>query len=395
VYLREYSLTTSPINVNIDIMYINRFVEKEVKKRIDDYSKLIVIYGPRQIGKTTLVKQVLKNYKGRVLEISADEDRYINVLSSKDSSKLKSLTSGYDLLFIDEAQRVPDIGLTLKIIHDQLNIKLIVTGSASLSLANNIQEPLTGRYWQYTLYPLSFVELNKYYNKFELNSSLEDRMIFGSYPEIFNIDNNFDKEEYLRLITRSYLYKDVLELETIKYPRKIVDLLRLLAFQVGSEVSYSELAKNLEMSKGTVQNYIDLLEKSFVIFRLSGFSRNLRKEITKNDKIYFYDLGIRNALIDNFHYLNQRGDVGSLWENFIIVERTKRNLAKHLSVMGYFWRVYTGAEIDYVEEQNAKLSGFEIKYSKEIVLPPQTFLTTYKGSKFDLVNKENYLDFIL
>ncbi|MDA1337832.1 MAG: ATP-binding protein [bacterium] len=376
-------------------MYINRFVEKDIKKRIDDYSKLIVIYGPRQVGKTTLVKQVLKSYKGRVLEINADEDRYIDVLSSKDSSKLKSLTSGYDLLFIDEAQRVPDIGLTLKIIHDQLNIKLIVTGSASLSLANNIQEPLTGRYWQYTLYPLSFVELNKYYNKFELNSSLEDRMIFGSYPEIFNIDNHFDKEEYLRLITRSYLYKDVLELETIKYPRKIVDLLRLLAFQVGSEVSYSELAKNLEMSKGTVQNYIDLLEKSFVIFRLSGFSRNLRKEITKNDKIYFYDLGVRNALIDNFNSLVKRNDVGGLWENFIIVERIKRNLSKQLSVASYFWRVYTGAEIDYLEETNSKLAGFEIKYIKEQVSKPQTFLETYPDSEFNLINKTNYLNFIL
>lgn len=372
---------------------IRRAIRTNITQRLAESNKVVILYGPRQIGKTTLAKDIISDWQGRVLEISADESRYIDVLSSRDSAKLKLLVSGYDLLFIDEAQRVPDIGINLKILHDQLpDTRTLVTGSSSFDLANSVQEPLTGRAWTYILYPISYLELSGLYNRFELDSQLEERLVYGSYPEIFSIPNQADKEDYLYETGNAYFYKDILELSSIKNS-KIRDLLRMLAYQVGSEVSRSELGTALGMSKDTVGSYIDLLEKSFVVFRLSGFSRNLRKEVSRNDKIYFYDLGIRNMIIDNFKPLNQCNDVGALWENFLIAERMKKLAYTHTHAQTFFWRTYTGAELDYIEEREGSLFGYEFKYGAKSARCPATWSQTYPNSQCELINRINYLDF--
>lgn len=374
---------------------ISQYIDLELSKK---RSKIIIIYGARQVGKTTLVKTILKkkeNINKKILEINGDRLNS-HEISSRNLEKLKSLISGYEILFIDEAQRIPEIGINLKILYDNFpNLKIIVTGSSTLDLSSSITETLTGRKKQYNLYPISFLELQKQYNNFDLIEKLEDRIIFGSYPEMLNIDNREDKTEYIYELTEDYLYKDILEIENIKYHRKIRDLLKLLAFQIGSEVSFTELGNQLSLGKDTIARYIDLLEKSFVLFTLRGFSRNLRKEVNKKPKIYFYDLGIRNSIIDNFNYLNSRNDIGALWENFLILERIKKNNYQKYHNNQYFWRTYTGAELDYIEEYNGKLHGYEFKYNK-ISKAPKTWLETYKkeNANFKCVNRDNFLDFI-
>lgn len=348
------------------------------------------------MGKTTLVKNIISKLKLKTLEINADQTRYLDILSSRDLNKIKGLAEGYELLFIDEAQRIPEIGLNLKIILDNLpNLKLIVTGSSSLDLASKISEPLTGRTWTYHLFPISFGELNEVYNKTELDANLEERLIYGSYPEVFSISSYNRKREYLENLSDAYLYRDLIEFQELRNSRKIRDLLKLLAFQIGSQVSLSELGTGLSMSKDTVSRYIDLLEKSYVLFRLKGFSRNLRKEVVKMDKIYFYDLGIRNILIDNLKEPKDRNDTGQLWENFLAVERKKWLAYTKTYASSYFWRTYTGAELDYVEEKEGKLRGFEFKYGIKISKMPKGWVIAYPGSKFLCVNRENYLHFIL
>lgn len=376
-------------------MFIPRLLEKIIKEKIAASPKAIIIYGPRQAGKTTLVQKLLKDLPYKSLAINADQQKYNDVLGSKDLSALKSLVSGYELLFIDEAQRIADIGLNLKILIDNLpDLKIIATGSSSFDLANKISEPMTGRIWAYTLYPISFSELTSIYNEFELKLSIEERLVFGSYPEIFSFANYQEKREYLEQLSNSYLYKDILELGSLKKSRIIYDLVKLLAFQIGNQVSIHELATSLSLSKATVEQYIDLLEKSFVVFRLSGFSRNLRKEVRKMDKIYFYDLGVRNAAIDNLKNLKDRNDAGQLWENFLMVERLKYLHYKRELAARYFWRTYTGAELDYVEEREGKLHGYEFKYNKKIARQPESFLKTYPNADFKTINQDNFWNFI-
>jgi len=288
-------------------------------------NKIVIIYGARQVGKTTLANQIITKLDLKTLKINADERKYNDVLSSCDLAKLKSLVAGYELLFIDEAQRIENIGVNLKILADNLkDLKIIVTGSSSFDLANKIKEPLTGRTWTYNLYPLSFLELSESYNQFELKELLDNFLIFGAYPEIFTSENMKDKKKLLEEITQSYLYKDILELDSIKKSDKLYKLLKLLAWQIGQEVSLTELSNSLDLSYKVVEKYIELLEKSFVIYRLSAFSKNLRKEVSKKNKIYFYDLGIRNALIDNLKPISDRNDLGQLFENFLISERLKK-----------------------------------------------------------------------
>lgn len=377
-------------------MKIPRAIRKSIADRLAESNKVVILYGPRQVGKTTLAKDIISDWQGRILEISADEPRYIDVLSSRDSVKLRSLVAGYDLLFIDEAQRVPGIGINIKILHDQMpELRMLVTGSSSFDLATSISEPLTGRTWTYNLYPIAFMELSQLFNRFELDSQLEERMVYGSYPEIFSIDNQADREDYLYEIGNAYLYKDVLELSSIRNSAKIRDLARMLAYQIGSEVSRSELGTALGMSKDTVNSYIDLLEKSFVIFRLSAFSRNLRKEVSRNDKIYFYDLGIRNMIIDNFKPLTQRDDVGALWENFLIVERLKKLAYTRTHAQTYFWRTYTGAELDYIEDRDGGLFAYEFKYGAKSAKCPATWKQAYPQAGCEFINRENYLDFVI
>ncbi|MBI5755053.1 ATP-binding protein [Candidatus Peregrinibacteria bacterium] len=377
-------------------MKIQRALFKELLVTLQQSQKVLILYGARQVGKTTLVRDMLETMHKKILVINADEIKYVDVLSSRDLHTLKSLVSGYEVLFIDEAQRIPNIGINLKIMVDHLpGLKIVATGSSSFDLANKVHEPLTGRALTYTLYPISFLELSNRYNIFELQEQLEERLIYGSYPEIFSLGNNEAKKKYLEELQRAYLYKDVLEIATIKHSYKIRDLVKLLAFQIGSQVSLTELGKQLSMSKDAISHYIDLLEKAFVIFRLGGFSRNLRKEVSKMDKIYFYDLGIRNSVIDNLKPLKDRDDVGKLFENFLVLERIKCLNYKNKDASKYFWRTYTGAELDYLEEREGKLYGFEFTFNTSRKKEPKTWLEAYKNSSYTLIHKNNFLDFVL
>ncbi|OGC52026.1 AAA family ATPase [candidate division WWE3 bacterium RIFCSPLOWO2_01_FULL_39_13] len=374
---------------------LNRSLKSIVIEALTTTNKGVIIYGARQVGKTTLANEIIRSLGLRTLMVNADQSKYFDILSSRDVNKLKNFTEGYDLLFIDEAQRIPEIGINLKIILDNFkNLKVVVTGSSSLDLASKISEPLTGRILTYKLYPISFLELSSFLNKFELDAQLEERMIYGSYPEIFSIVGENNKREYLQNLSDSYLYKDLLELGDIRNSSKIRDLLKLLAFQIGSEVSMSELGSSLGMGKDTISRYIDYLEKSYVIFSLGGFNRNLRKEVTKMDKIYFYDLGIRNILIDNMKPIKDRVDAGQLWENFIIVERIKYLAYIQKYASSYFWRLYTGAELDYIEDSEGSLKGFEFKYGGKKVKKPNGWTLAYPKASFDCINMSNYLNFI-
>lgn len=375
---------------------IPRNIETQIVGRIKHTNKIVVVYGARQVGKTTLIKNIIKSQFKKVLEINADQKRYQDILSSTDLVQLKRLVAGYNLLFIDEAQRIPNIGINLKIIHDNIpDLKIIATGSSSFELANKISEPLTGRTWTYTLFPISILEWKELYNPFEIDERLPEFLMYGMYPEIFSYKNELDKMDYLKELINSFLYKDLLELSQIKNSGKIYDLLRLLAYQIGSPVSYNELGKKLGLSTDTVISYIDLLEKVFVIYRMPGFSKNLRKEITKNKKVYFYDIGVRNALIEDFTPPDKRPDIGHLWENFIISERIKRNSYQRAHLNSFFWRTYTGAELDYVEQGGGKLYGVEIKWGNKIAKAPKSWLENYIEADFRTVNSENYQDFVL
>jgi len=378
-------------------MKIKRYLIQQILSRLHESDKAIILYGPRQVGKTTLCRDVMSAVGLKTLYVNADETRYIDVLSSRDARKLTELVSGYELVVIDEAQRVLDIGINLKILIDAgTGVKVIATGSSSFDLANKVQEPLTGRHWTYLLYPVSHLELREHYNPFELRSQLEERLIWGSYPEVFSLAGSESKTEYLRTLASDYLYKDIVMLADVRSAGKIRDLLKLIAFQVGSEVSLSELAVSLEMSKETVARYIDLLEKSFVLYRLGGFSRNLRKEISKSAKYYFYDTGVRNSIIDNFKPLDARSDTGALWENFFLMERVKYAAYRGEIAATYFWRTYDGAEIDFIEEHNGMLRSYEAKWGGgKMPVAPRAWRNAYPNATFEIVHRDNYLNFIL
>ncbi|MDA3930363.1 MAG: ATP-binding protein [Prolixibacteraceae bacterium] len=368
---------------------------KNIEKSLLNDKKIVVLFGARQTGKTTLSNTLLDSIKGKTLRINADENKYIDLLSSRDYSKIKLLIEGYDTLFIDEAQRIPDLGINLKIIYENMpELKILVTGSSSFDIANTINEPLTGRTSSYKLFPISLQELRETNNVFDIQNKIEEYLIYGLYPGLLNYGSIIEKEKYLLELSNSYLYKDVLELSNIRNSSKIKNLLKLLAFQIGSEVSINELAQNLNMSQETVNSYIDLLEKSFIVFRLNGFSRNLRKEISKRDKILFWDLGVRNSIINNFAPLNMRMDTGVLWENFIIAERLKFLSNNSQNIKPYFWRTYTGAEVDFIEEQNGILTAIEIKYKKPRNKAPQTWIDNY-GNNFRCITTENFWEYVM
>lgn len=358
--------------------------------------KGIVLYGPRQVGKTTLVNEILAVLDRKTLILNGDQHGdWWSALTSREWSKLSQLVSGYGAIFVDEAQRIPEIGLSLKILLDQRkDLKMIVTGSSSLDLASKISEPLTGRVYTYRLFPISQGELQPIYTPHERDAGVEERLIYGSYPEIFSFAAKEARVQYLRNLVDTSLYKDLLEFGDIRNSAKIRDLLKLLAFQVGSQVSLTEIANALDLNRGTVDRYIDLLEKSFIIFRLSGFSRNLRKEVTKMDKIYFYDTGVRNTIIGNLNGLSDRDDGGKLWENFLIVERMKRQEYTGAIYSHHFWRLHSGAELDLVEEKDGVLTGFELKYSRKVAKPPTSWSQHYPGSFFQTVNRDNWQSFV-
>jgi len=367
-------------------------IKRLLQKQIEDLlfkGKIIIVYGPRQVGKTTLAKEILKKYKSGGKYINCDVLSNRQALETTEPERLKTFLGDRKIIVLDEAQRITDIGLTLKVLVDTFpKLQIIATGSSSFDLADKISEPLTGRSFKFMLYPLSLQEIG---DSFDLELLLR----FGSYPEIFKTQDEEMKKRLLEGVTSDYLYKDILAFERIKKSNLVSGLLQLLALQVGNEVSYRELGRTLGVASRTVEKYIDLLEKVFVVFRLRSFSRNLRKEIAKSFKVYFYDLGVRNALVQAFNPLNIRGDVGFLWENFCISERMRFNTYSNNRVNYYFWRTYDQKEIDYLEEKEGRLSGFEFKWAeKGVFKKPKDFLKAYPGSSVKLIDRENYQGFL-
>lgn len=360
-------------------------------------NKVLVIYGPRRVGKTTLLNNYLSGIKAKYKLDSGDNIRVQQVLSSQDFTKIIEYASGYDLIAIDEAQQVPNIGMGLKIIVDQVpGTMVIATGSSSFDLAGAVGEPLTGRKTTITLYPIAQMELISMHNRHELKEKLEEFLVFGSYPEAITAKSRKDKIAILEEIVSSYLLKDVLALDRVKRSKVLLDLLKLIAFQTGSEVSLNELATQLKLDVKTIGRYLDIFEKAFIIKRIGGFSRNLRKEIVSKAKYYFLDNGIRNAVISQFNPLDSRNDIGILWENFMVTERIKKCAYRNIYGSFYFWRTYDGQEVDLVEEREGKLYGYEFRWSaREKMKTPKDWKKTYANAELNLINRENYLDFIL
>lgn len=358
-------------------------------------NEVLIVYGPRRVGKTILLENFLSKTRLKYKLENGGDLAIQEIFATQRMEAFRRYAEGYELIVIDEAQYIPNVGVGLKLLVDTIpDIKVIATGSASFELSNKIGEPLTGRSTTLTLYPVSQLELKQEFNEQELAQKREEYLIFGSYPKTLTTLFLEGKAKYLRSLVNSYLLKDILTLEDVKGSKILLDLLRLLAFQIGSEVSLTELAQNLPIDPKTVARYLDLLEKSFVLINLRGYSKNLRKEINSKSKYYFYDNGIRNALISNFNALNLRDDVGKLWENFLVVERIKKQAYKDIFANNFFWRTWDQKEIDWVEEREGKLFGFEFKYSPSKTKIPKDFLTAYPGTKVEIVNPENYLDFI-
>lgn len=357
--------------------------------------KVLVIYGPRRVGKTTLLNDFLARSRFRYKLDSGDNIRVQDILSSQDFTRIKEYAAGYELIAIDEAQRIPQVGHGLKIMVDHIpGIRIIATGSSSFELSGQIGEPLTGRKHTLTLYPLAQLELSSLYNPYELKEKLHQWMVFGSYPDVINAVSESEKRTVLEELVHSYLLKDILEIERVKGSKILLDLLRLIAFQVGNEVSLSELGSQIGIDTKTVARYLDLFEKSFVLYNLRGFSRNLRKEITKKSKYYFYDNGVRNAIISNFNDMTLRNDVGALWENFLIAERLKKASYHTIYANRYFWRTWDRKEVDFVEEREGKLFGYEFKWGEGSKKPPKDWLATYPNATYEVIDRGNYMQFI-
>lgn len=370
---------------------IKRVLQSKIESKIGK-GKAIILLGPRQVGKTTLIKNILENKDYLLLD--GDDPTVRNLLTNPNTEEIKSVIGSNKILFIDEAQRIENIGLTLKIITDQFkDVQLLVSGSSAFEINIKFNEPLTGRKWEYHLYPVSWKELEESIGFLKATQQLEIRITYGMYPDVINSIG--DEVEVLNQLTDSYLYKDILAFGAIRKPEVLEKLLQALALQIGSEVSYNELSQLLGIDKNTVSNYIDILEKAFVVFKLGSFSRNLRKEIKANQKIYFYDTGIRNAVIGNFNSLEFRQDKGALWENFLISERMKKLQYENDLSNRYFWRTVDQQEIDYVEEKAGDINGFKFKWSpKAKVKIPLLFQETYK-TDVQVITKKNFRTFLM
>ena len=372
---------------------INRLLEDKINQSLF-HGKAVILFGPRQVGKTTLINSILEKREEKILVLNADEPDIRDLLNGATSTKLRTLFGNNRIVFIDEAQRVQEIGITLKLITDQIkNVQLIVTGSSSFDLADRTKESLTGRKYEFLLFPLSFAEMVNHHGIINEKRLLGDRLIFGYYPEI--VTHTGERKRLLKMLADSYLYKDILMLEQIKKPVLLEKIVKALALQVGSEVSYVEIGQLIGANSQTVEKYIDLLEKAFVVFRLPAFSRNIRNEIKKGKKIYFYDNGIRNAVIGNFNYLESRNDTGALWENFLVSERMKYNQYEQQDVSCYFWRTTQQQEIDYIEETIDTLNAYEFKWNRKAKEKfPKTFTRAYPHSRIRLITPENFEQFL-
>lgn len=379
-------------------MIIKRNAFNLIKEKLEP-GKVLVIYGPRRVGKTFLLEKISQDNffkKEKITLFKGDRKAVQDTFSSGNLNLMKDFIGrGTTLLILDEAQKINQIGVNLKILVDEVpNLKIIASGSASFELAHQLGEPLTGRKKTIKLFPIWTNELIDTKDKLFYEEIFNQHLIYGGYPEIFTKDSLKEKKEYLEDLVGDYLFRDILELERIKNSKKLRDLLSLLAFQIGKEVSLNELGNSLDLHKNTVARYLDLLEKSFIIINIRGFSRNLRKEIYKTSRWYFYDNGVRNVLINNFNPPNLRNDIGALWENYIVMERLKKQAYLAIYSNNYFWRTYDKKEIDWVEEREGKLHGYEIKWKKERVKPPKDWLNTYKNAGFQVITKNNYLSFI-
>ena len=377
-------------------MIIHRILEEEIKRKLQGEPRVIVLYGPRQSGKTFLLRHLLEERKQKVLFLRGEDIQVQKVFSQPEYKRIKEFIGDTELLVIDEAQKIDNIGESLKLLFDTSPMPIIISGSASFDLANKVAEPMTGRATLFTLYPLALAEVPVELPDSGIEVRLFDYLRFGMYPKIHVLSNVKDKEEYLYDVINTYLANDLLTFKEIKKPRKILDLLSLLAFQIGQEVNIEELSKKLLLNRETVEKYLDVLEKMFILVNLRGFSRNLRKEITKTSKYYFTDLGIRNAVIRNFKVLDERDDVGRLYENFCVIERFKKaaNQKKHASF--YFWRTYDQKEIDLVEEAEGRLRTFEFKFGNGKIskAAKKEFSENYPGSEFKIITPEALKGFL-
>lgn len=374
-------------------------IERILKQKIEGMigsRKAVIIMGARQVGKSTLLHEMFSREQG-ALWLNGDEPDIQELFANITSTRLKAIVGNRRLIIIDEAQRIADIGLKLKLITDQLEgVQLIATGSSSFELASKLNEPLTGRKREYKMYPLSFAEMVTHTGLLEEKRMLPHRLVFGYYPEV--VTNPGDEKTILKELADSYLYKDILSLDSIGKPDKLVRLLQALALQIGSQVSYNEIGQLVGLDTKTVERYVDVLEKNYVIFRVSSFARNLRNELKASRKIYFYDNGIRNAVLANFSLLESRPpeEAGALWENFIIAERIKRNAYSDKFVNYWFWRTQQQKEIDYIEEEDGRISAFEFKWNPAAKYKyPDAFLQAYPNSTFRIIHRLNVEEFLL
>lgn len=372
---------------------IPRILEDKIKEKLYR-GKAIILMGARQVGKTTLLRDIFKD-SSDVLWMNGDELDIQRLFAEASASRLRSIIGKNKVVVIDEAQRIEDIGLRLKLITDSIQeVQLVATGSSSFDLANKVNEPLTGRKWEYRMFPVSFGEMVNHHGLLEEKRLLKHRLVYGYYPDV--ITNEGEEKEILKQLSDSYLYKDVLMWERIQKPDKVLQLLQALAFQVGSQVSYNELGQICSLDSKTVEKYINLLEQTYVIFKLGSFSRNLRDELKNSNKFYFYDNGIRNALIADFKQIENRHDIGALWENFIISERIK-----HLNYFGrwvnyWFWRTKRQKEIDFIEEEDGEIHAYEFKWSPSLKeKAPKQFMEAYENSEFEVIHRENYEEYLL
>ena len=376
------------------MIYLVRELSNLILKKLQP-NKVVILYGARRVGKTMLVKEILANVNEPILMLNGDDINVHDKLSIRSIENYKQILGTCKLLYIDEAQKIPEIGLKLKLMIDEIEgLRIIISGSSSFDINKNAGEPLTGRKYTFTLYTLSENEYTQVENNMNKMDKVRERLVFGNYPELLHLPDRQDKVDYLNEMISSYLLKDILVYEHIKNSQKIFNLLRLIAFQIGGEVSLQELGIQLGISKNTVEKYLDLLSKVFILHKVEGFSRNLRKEITKNSRWYFLDNGIRNAVIANFNPLHARNDIGALWENYMISERLKYQEYRRISSNNYFWRTYEQQEIDWVEERDGSLFGYEFKWKEEKVKIPTQWKSAYPDASFELININNFSEWL-
>jgi len=375
-------------------MLYARYILSGIEKRLAS-NKVLILTGARRVGKTFLLNQILSGFRRKSLFMNGEDLDIIALLTDRRVSSYTRWASGLDLLITDEAQAVPKVGKSLKLLIDSFpQLTIVASGSSAFELSNQTGEPLVGRQIDFKLFPLSQLELSNHESFLETKQKLESRLIFGSYPDVLQMTEEDDQIEYLKGLVNAYLLKDILMYEQIRYSHKMPQLLQLVAYQTGQEVSYEELSKSLQIDRNTVEKYLDLFSKVFIIFRIGGYSKNLRKEVTKSAKWYFFDNGIRNALINNFLPVSQRKDIGTLWENYLAAERMKFNAYSNTNPFTYFWRTYDQQELDWLELKDEHLNAYEFKWKDGKIKFPKAFLEAYPNAGTHWINRENYFDFV-